>query len=526
MASISSLKQPSDLEKALKESRATHTAHQKKLLASESDYKKAIEASLAGLEAVSPSSGGLPNIGNSCYLNSLIQAVFKHGSSYRSALEAKASAVIVETTSQQPSAIGRVQIQKTLQQRAKLLLTIIQLSEKKPTKDEPIQKIHETLSKALRIFVSQLANSYPQYASGQHDPGEAFFALTSYLDIEVDLPRVEIHTHLQTKSGEHSHFKADPEQSAMIVLASKESRSLQEAIDSQFMNPELMQGDCQLYTSTDETKKADGYKTDFPICCKDFADEIIIQAPRFDQKIIQSTSLFSREAGPAKVVREKRNAPINFEDKIVIPIFDINGACAVKKVTLELVSVIGHRSKSKDSGHYVSYVKAEDGNFILYNDSSKTTLSRAEAKKRIALEGYQAVYRKVKEEVVEREHLYDFGSLSSRVLNFKSPSIQMEEISIDTFEELPSLQQAPQEPSLMTSDETSLSTSSSELEDDFLPATALSPKSFKTISLIRSTPAVITTLVEEALKEAPLLPKTSRSMKGRARRRRHREIEF
>ncbi len=383
---------------------------------------KSLLTSGAGFEATERTKGGgLYNIGNTCYLNSLVQAVFKHGESYKTALITKANVVILE-----PIVEGIVgdpeRAKKVFKERSKLLLDIIKLSEK----ENPTKVSNQELRDKLLKFKQKLSSvpQYAQFATGQHDPSELFYALGQFLDIETLLPCMSMRTHLRSELTETNvGFKERSDASYTIVLKGQDKSSIQQAIDDQFMHPEHMTGPNALAFGPERAQVFEpGYKTDFFLASA-APNEIIIQAPRFSQRVKPRIKFFNWELKAAEAVRERNNKSIAFDPEIEIPLFDDEGTQAEKKLVLALDSVVAHRSTSMRGGHYVAYKRQANGSFLLYNDSVRSVITQEDAMARIAKEGYLAVYKKVRVEDIVNPLPY--GSIPVRSLGYDCQMEQM-----------------------------------------------------------------------------------------------------
>lgn len=377
--------------------------------------ERAIEASL--MQSQSPlgscQQGGLYNLGSTCWLNGLTQAVFKHGSIYRQALESKASMHVNPRLPEDEKAV-----QNTFKSRANDLLEIIIASETLDDKESRLrlQKLQSTFTKAFCTIMD--------IPSGiQHDPSEAFHRLCDFLDLDGQLPKFQIQTNLRALSTPGNSFKGK-ENATTIVLASRNVNSLQEAIERQFMNPELLEENSS-YDFQDGWGLQTAYKTDY-LTDANVPKQILIQAPRFYERKDPGMKIGPWQIRDPQTILTKNTNPILFDERIAFPLYDQQGQRIHKIVNMKLVSIIGHTSSTLSSGHYVAYKREEDGSYTCYNDTCKSNFAPEAARERIAREGYLAVY--------ELESLEDYQPEQARHSAFKTlPSVlpAMEHLDLD-----------------------------------------------------------------------------------------------
>ncbi len=344
--------------------------------------KKAIAASLKQSQqnaAISCQPGGLYNLGNTCWLNSLTQAIFKNGSTYREALQRKASMHVNPSLPEDQQAV-----QNAFKARAEGLLEIINASETLSDKESGL-RLHRLQS----IFTEAFCSIMGIPARTQHDPSEGFHLLCIFLDLDEYLPKFEIQTNLRARCTSANSFTGK-EDATTIVLASRNIDSLQAAVEHHFMNPELLSGETS-YDFEDGWGHQEAYKTDY-LTNKSIPKQIMIQAPRFYQRKDPGIKIGSWQITAPQTILEKNTGLIEFNEMITLPIYDKYGQKIQKIATMKLVSAVGHKSSTLNSGHYVSYKREENGSYTCYNDTRTKNISPLEAQQNIAKDGYLAVY--------------------------------------------------------------------------------------------------------------------------------------
>lgn len=299
--------------------------------------------------------GGLFNIGNTCWMNSLIQ-MFKHSPFYieKITIKAKQDNLLAQT-----------------------ILNIINLSERSAQATRPITTINREMLSQLEV----LRDLFTDFEHGQqHDPTEAFQFVLNTLDIHSDPLNYKTYSRA-VLSSDASSIKLIP--MTQITLSKQNMPSIQDGVLQEFMTPSLLANDEGINFSN--KGKQDAYKVDYFVHKEGFSvpSELTIQVPRF-----------TNEIDPLTHQRKKNSSPIEFNDRVYIPLYSENGERVIKVMLMNLHSVIAHQSRKgqANTGHYIAYQKVRN-NFLLYNDAATPKeISSRDAKKAISIEGYIANY--------------------------------------------------------------------------------------------------------------------------------------
>lgn len=317
-------------------------------------------------------SDGLYNLGNTCWLNATLQAIFKPINAYSQALQEAA----------QTNA------------NAQLVVKVIEASKKPPS---------EIIDKQLHDDLKALKGKMGSYSTGrQEDPSEVFYThLTTLLGIDEYLPKITTQTYIHAKDDERlGHFN-NPQEVRSLILAHSESTSLKEAIAKQYMQKEDL-GPNERVDFDGSSYPHNIFKVDY-LLTDSIPDSLLIQAPRF--KEVHTTNPLQPK------IRAKNNRPIDFDDNIELPLYDTYGTCAKMKLTLSLQAVIGHMG-TLGAGHYVAYQRQDDGTYICFDDLTVSVLTEEEAKAKICMQGYIGVYKKTKVEEIDSSNVHLYPTLT------------------------------------------------------------------------------------------------------------------
>lgn len=244
---------------------------------------------------------GLKNIGNSCYMNAILQALF-NVSEIRSKIKAE---------------------QKDGHQIVKILSSIM---------NETNMDKSEGLLKRFRkeVFKIKGKGELVQGEYAQHDAQE-------FLRIILDLLKwkpVKTHTYFTTKVGNRS---SKTQLESHISIALKDKNNFQETLNLHFAT-EQMKADGILIS----TYKAvfDGKAHKF----REWQQAIRLEAP-FPDNLIVHLKRFDND-------RRKINQPIQFP---------ANGLVEIKsgdnKISYEIMAYVNHLGTSSSGGHYTSHIK-------------------------------------------------------------------------------------------------------------------------------------------------------------------------
>lgn len=304
---------------------------------------------------------GLPNFGNTCWFNSLIQTVFRADGPFKEALKFRAE------HSEDPSTYP-----DQFSNRAIQLLAILE-------QDNRLLRNKADFKEFIADFKNNCFKDSP--FEKQEDVTEALSALMDYLNLDPLLHRVVPKTNVDITEINYHNTNQEPV-SYNIVLPNLKSNSIQEAIN-QYFAPEYIPNtngngliiDNQSYPCT-KTPYLSSDKVDFK--------ELVITLPRF----VQDT--YGR--------RKKNKDSIEVDDTITLNLCR-DDLTVEKTVTMRLKSVSMH-SGELGGGHYTAYVRNSDGSFDYYNDSTKSKHSYEQAKTAMSKNGYFAVYEVIKIEDV------------------------------------------------------------------------------------------------------------------------------
>lgn len=341
-----------------------------KMLTTNGDFSKpsAEDVKRAKLDTIASRTdkGGLFNLGNTCWLNSLFQLI-KHSKAYLPLVRERAES-------------GDDESVKLL---AQAICNVIDLSEKDVSED-----VNTQLYEQIEFFLELLAPHRPDLTNGrQHDPNEALLFIVDFLNLDRDLPKITKRSFFKAVHSDLQHHKEESDASEQITLANVRMSSIQKGLLEEYMSAQRLDEDNKiLFEGSAERQLA--YKIDY-FTTDSTPIELVIQAPRFLNGPIRRLA-----DGQVHSDRFKNTSHIIFEPQIQIPLYCRDGSRVEKVLTLELDTVSGH-SGSLAGGHYVAYHNNGDGTFTCYNDARVTKLTYQQAFREIQEKGYLATYRVV-----------------------------------------------------------------------------------------------------------------------------------
>ncbi|MCH9634764.1 MAG: hypothetical protein S4CHLAM7_15250 [Chlamydiae bacterium] len=345
-----------------------------------------MEILLSSIEAnESPTStrtqpGGFINVGATCWFNSLVQSLFKFDGPYKKALD-------TQVENAQGSLIHA--------KRANHLRTLIKLSEQEanPTNNE-------TLIDATKSFIKDLYKNQGGLLIGlnrHEDADSGYRALIEYLGLDV--------THInslqltqKTKSLETNSSIQKSSNEPLIALKphGKNCKSIQDLINSSNRVVENLSAENGYKFSGDYGPAESSQRMDYLTSASNpkIGDEVVFSLPRFT--IGQNAK--------GDFVSTKNQATIQINPRIKIPLYTDDGSSVKGDAILQLKSLVYHVGNSLNSGHYITYVRAQNGTYTAYNDDNvkegiPESVILEGTKKNAYLATYQVVsYRKAMNE--------------------------------------------------------------------------------------------------------------------------------
>ena len=279
--------------------------------------------------------GGLFNVGNTCWLNSTLQAFFKTDAPYFDALM---------TQSENPDNSNR----------AAKLLQIIYLSNEKVT-----PAINEKLYGLITAFVDDLYKEKGDLLTGkghQEDADSGFRALIAYLGLYDVTSKQSPIRFSQLRHGLVTSTESTTEGATEALVSLKQidtlnpENSIQELLDLSHMRLETLTGDNQCYFDREPESAEDTLKINYLSVGETppkLGDAFPISAPRFINE--------RNDAG--EYTSHKDATPVYFNPQMTLPLYDKSGSSTQCVVELSLQSIVCHNGVSAESGHYITYTR-------------------------------------------------------------------------------------------------------------------------------------------------------------------------
>lgn len=324
-------------------------------------------ATLCTPEILHPATAGLPNLGNTCFMNSLLHATILHDADYTHLLNQRLTQRPRETRGHFQA---RVHIQTALKNIKNEII-----------KSSPNQVV-------LRENLSILRNNplIQDMAPGliQADSAEFFRIVHDAVEGEGEArSRIGLAyaSHMSTLDGSHlpkinisgigsftyvipSDCHPIPE-AALAFNAS--SSSLQGCIDA-FQIPEILTGSERV--DFDGDKKDARKRLYFISLDKDaltIPKKIRLTLPRFYSEYDRTTKRL--------ITRKNTTAVRDCDKPFTIPIYDMKGERILARATFRPDTIVRH-SGTLAGGHYTADVRKADGSWLNYNDSCVSPSSR------------------------------------------------------------------------------------------------------------------------------------------------------
>lgn len=320
---------------------------------------------------------GFPNLGNTCYANALLKGLFNsrgYDDSYIKVLERKVIGGVLEDDR---SFNLRNQFQTNLRTLKEEYL--------KEIPDQDVLKEH--LNAILRNPILNLP------FGSQGDPNELFMRIRDLLQAEGEQSSNVQECRTAYLNGQPDPVSEKSQPLPVIILNENISEVAREAENSWFSS--LVSNHNISSPITDLITNYFRVEDNVELRVHD-RDELVTrhnQLKHQDTTRLNSLGILLPRFRPDGTRSLARYTEI--ENEIILPVFD-ELQNQVVEIRLRPHSIVCHRGSSRNGGHYVSYIRGEEGRWFLHNDSSVEEIIMQDKISTIQKDAYQVFYEVVR----------------------------------------------------------------------------------------------------------------------------------